>query len=320
MAQSRHYDILYDEVGSFAFTLKKGKYKIECWGASGGQTQNSGGKGAYVSGILRIHDKLKLFAYIGEEGKVKNASEVFNGGGKPYLSDTYRHRYSSCSGGGSTDIRLKGGEWSDLNSLKSRIIVAGAGGGEIIYSSAQSNYEYKIGKGGDAGGIQGRSGNCSQSYDMTSTVNYKNAEGGSQQNGGSGGEGNYGTGNDGELGKGGNSNKNSGNPASGGGGGYFEGGAGGVCSHCLGAGAGGSSFISGNSQCTAISSTYPDGEKFNGTVHFSGIRFYNSVMNSGDESFLSPYGEYEFGHTGNGAVKITLFLPFYSFNLYFTIV
>ena len=28
-------------------------------------------------------------------------------------------------------------------------------------------------------------------------------------------------------------------------------------------------------------------------------------MNSGDESFLSPYGEYEFGHTGNGAVKIT---------------
>ena len=309
------YSILYDDVGSFSFTLTKGTYKIECWGASGGQRENNGGKGAYVSGILHVKDELKLYAYIGEEGKINDESDIFNGGGKPHWISSYHSaQYSStCSGGGSTDIRLKGGNWNEIESLKSRIIVAGAGGGETIYRSPDSDYKYLIGKGGDAGTISGFEANCSQSHSLSTSINYSNALGGTQQEGGKGGSGNYGTGNPGEFGKGGDSTSNQDNPSSGGGSGYFGGGAGGVCANCLGAGAGGSSFVSGDSRCIAISSTYPNENSFNGTTHFSGIKFQNPIMHEGDEYFYSPYGQKEKGHTGNGAVKIT-FLTFLTCN------
>ena len=53
---------------------------------------------------------------------------VFNGGGG--YSSGYTD-FNNCTGGGATDIRLASGNWNDFNSLKSRIMVAAGGGGNV---------------------------------------------------------------------------------------------------------------------------------------------------------------------------------------------
>ena len=116
---------------------------FELWGASGGGLHP--GFGAYVSGALRIMTKTTLHIYVGQKGSDKVVGRTFNGGG-------YGNAYGS-SGGGSTDVRLKNGNWSDFESLKSRIIVAGAGGG----SPFDKNYESKAGDAGILFGFTGSS-------------------------------------------------------------------------------------------------------------------------------------------------------------------
>ena len=60
---------------------------------------------------------------VGEKGK--NKREVsFNGGGYGGYGSPYGY-----SGGGASDIRLIDGDWDNLESLKSRVMVAGGGGG-----------------------------------------------------------------------------------------------------------------------------------------------------------------------------------------------
>ena len=101
-------------------TLPPGVYQFECWGAQG-YTANAnevGGKGAYVSGVLKNKYTRNFYLFVGEYGKPDYAQHVFNGGGP-----------GQYTGGGSTDIRLKNGTWDDFESLKSRIIVAAGGGG-----------------------------------------------------------------------------------------------------------------------------------------------------------------------------------------------
>ena len=101
-----------------------GEYKIELWGAQGGDYENNtesgnGDHGAYVSGNIELKKGTELFVYVGQ-GLGSNNTPSFNGttsssgGGNP--------------GGGATDIRLVKGTWNEINSLRSRIIVAGGGG------------------------------------------------------------------------------------------------------------------------------------------------------------------------------------------------
>ena len=108
-------------------------YKIECWGASGGNSYEDprnnghtntvyGGKGGYCSGIVIFPSYLNIYIYIGQSGEGVRV-KTFNGGG-----DT-GGAYNARSGGGATDIRLSNGNWEDFSSLKSRIIVAAGGGG-----------------------------------------------------------------------------------------------------------------------------------------------------------------------------------------------
>ncbi|HBG2133747.1 TPA: hypothetical protein KPJ62_004150, partial [Clostridioides difficile] len=105
-----------------SITLKPGKYKLECWGASGGEmhSASSHSSGGYSVGELILRKKTLLYIYVGQLGlDVSSSVYAFNGGGYG----------TGAVGGGATDIRLVGGAWDNEQGLFSRIIVAGGGGG-----------------------------------------------------------------------------------------------------------------------------------------------------------------------------------------------
>ena len=107
-----------------------GNYKLEVWGASGGNSYESrssvvsytntvyGGKGGYCSGEITLSSNSGFYIYVGQSGEGM-IERTFNGGG------IGSNKHNSRSGGGATDIRLINGIWSNFNSLKSRIIMKG---------------------------------------------------------------------------------------------------------------------------------------------------------------------------------------------------
>ena len=115
--------------------------KMECWGAQGGGYNSTlGGKGAYCFGILQIAQVTNIYIYVGSAGSASftsNISNIFNGGGPSIYQFDYNDRRCFGTGGGATDIRLQNGNW---DSLKSRIMVAAAGGG-IYYTTERSGIE-----------------------------------------------------------------------------------------------------------------------------------------------------------------------------------
>lgn len=122
-------------------TLKPGKYKLECWGASGGgpfDEWTECAKGGYSKGELTLKKETILYVYAGESGykKFSNLSywAGFNGGGRG-PDQGIDPKITAC-GGGATDIRLIGGVWNDEQGLLSRIIVAGGGGSIGVFSSS----------------------------------------------------------------------------------------------------------------------------------------------------------------------------------------
>ena len=82
----------------YEYSFRSGIYFFELWGADGGGSRP--GCGAYVSGTLKLQTRTKLYIYIGQKG-VNGYNTAYNGGG--------RGQTSGSSGGGSTDVRLKGG-------------------------------------------------------------------------------------------------------------------------------------------------------------------------------------------------------------------
>ena len=282
-------------------------YKIECWGASGGNSYNDGynpptytntvygGKGGYCSGWIALPHNISVYVYVGQSGEGINLTKTFNGGGKGGTV------YDGKSGGGATDIRLTSGIWSEFNSLKTRILVAAGGGGAQHYHNGS--------KGGYAGGLQGQDGFYSHGIsDETFAV----PTGATQNSGGKGGKGS-GDGFDGAFGIGGNSVNVNGLDSgqidgSGGGGGYYGGGGASFNKfNVVVSGSGGSSFISGYIGCDAISeSSTEDNIIHTGQPnHYSGYVFTNSVMIDGGSVMPSPSGGTEIGHEGNGYCVIT---------------
>ena len=155
----------------YELEFSPGIYQIELWGAQGGDARyqntnnlrpNSGGKGAYVKGTIRFERTTKLYLYIGGKGEDQKYIDQtqskggFNGGGKGGV-ETHDTTYpeSGAGGGGSTDLRLLKGD--NEESLKSRIMVAGAGGGGCstnITLSYNGFYQYSP-YGGYGGGLIG---------------------------------------------------------------------------------------------------------------------------------------------------------------------
>ncbi len=234
----------FDYTGSEqVFTaLNTGTYKVELWGAQGGNNDSRlGGRGAYTSGLIELNQGDTFFVQVGGQGSVANSTYAensigYNGGG---AGVPYTGQINGTGGGGATDIRLTSGEWNNFESLSSRIMVAGAGAGLANWMNPVSNAA-------PGGGLIGNPGKQYQS----GSLYYRNSTGGTQVSGGVEGYGAYG-GYPGVFGIGGNPQSGHG---SGGGGGYYGGGGGGYNGGVVGSGAGGSSFISGHTGSVAIAS------------------------------------------------------------------
>ncbi|MDD6223778.1 MAG: glycine rich domain-containing protein, partial [bacterium] len=268
------------------FTVPKtGVYKIELWGAAGGKNMVNGaytgsyvfagGLGAYTSGEILLNEGTKLYVYVGGIGQnalnAKDTPGGYNGGG----NGTHDHgdNESSAGGGGATDIRLTAGVWNDLDSLKSRIMVAGGGGG-ASYGQA----------GGYGGALTG--GNTPYSSGGTQTTGYQ-----------------FGIGENGIF-------QDTQVDVAGGGGGYFGGEANssGIANTYLAAGAGGSSFVSGGVGCIAIHPTSTQNKIVftAGSIHYSHYKFDNIVMKAGNEEMPTFDGTATMtGNASDGYAQIT---------------
>ncbi len=97
-----------------------GYYTIELWGS-----KHANGLGGYTKGTIKLNAKEKLYVYVGQYNSILNTTS-FNGG---------TGNSGGYPGGGATDIRLLNKSWDNLESLKSRIMVAGgAGSGNVTHS------------------------------------------------------------------------------------------------------------------------------------------------------------------------------------------
>lgn len=237
-------------------SLAPGAYKIECYGASGGNGNSNNasyaGLGGYTTGVLKISDNRELYIYVGGKGQyARICTGGWNGGGSANNVNS-----GSGSGGGASDVRLVSGEWNDTASLYSRIMVAGAGGGGGRYSA----------KGGNGGGLSGQDG--------------AGATGGTQISGGTS-NGKFGIGADGPT-------TNYGKGC--GGGGYYGGGTNAAGNSYYHSGGGGSSFISGMEGCDAIDT---NGNHTGQSIHYSGLYFTEcetqSGINRGDGYVIITY-------------------------------
>ena len=205
----------YTTTGETTYTaLATGTYKLEVWGAQGG---NSGGYGAYSTGSVSLSKGDVLYINVGGSGS--GVTGGYNGGGTA-LTGGY-------GGGGATHIASESGLLSTFSSkLSNVLIIAGGGGGKGA-----------AGAGGNGGGINGGSG-------VDGACSNKAGGGATQTSGGSCVDGSWC--NNGSFGTGG-AGKNSNNGGAGGGGLY--GGGSGTGGNCYGGGGGGSGYI-GNSRLT----------------------------------------------------------------------
>lgn len=230
---------------------KTGKYKLEVWGASGGNTSNySGGYGGYSVGKINLTEGDTIYINVGGSGSNSSSGTVaggYNGGGSCYAQGSYSAK--SGSGGGASHIALSSGILSSLSENIDNILIVSSGGGgasEWKFSSES----YALYNGGTGGGIEGSkpTGTLGSKW-VTSLVT-----GGTQTSGGVGvSQGVFNAGvvsskYSGTFGSGASADKSCGdNGAFGGGGaggGVYGGGVGGVRG-----GAGGSGYI-GNSLLT----------------------------------------------------------------------
>ncbi len=140
-------------------------YKLEVWGAQGGDTAytkskeiyRNGGYGAFAFGEYKATSGSVLYVNVGGSGnstavdytnnsKKCSISGGYNGGGNAFVENCID---AGGSGGGATHIATTSGMISTLENKKDSIlIVAGGGGGSYAYS-------YYAAHGGNAGGITG---------------------------------------------------------------------------------------------------------------------------------------------------------------------
>jgi len=296
----------YVEAGKEWSAPAAGIYTFECWGAQGDNTAGSmstaTARGAYVKGNISLETTDVFYVYVGQMGQAYTGG--WNGGGNGRL-----YQQGGGAGGGATDIRITyNSDPLNVPSLKSRIMVAGAGGG--CSGSAP----------GAGGGLEGLDGHDTPEGDGYKYNDAYSATGGKQDAPGYPGNA-YGDMGDGmtQNSDNWNSTRNSnkggfgygGNAAydycggGGGGAGYYGGGAS-IRGH--GGSGGGSSFIAGHSGCKAVTSmTGNNVSHRDDAVHPSGKNFISDTteMVAGNTSQLQPDGTYTSGHYGNGYARIT---------------
>lgn len=254
---------------SKTLTLVKGQYKLECWGAQGGNYTTSylGGAGGYSIGTLNLTEDTTSYIYVGGQPATNTSTRVtvsggFNGGGagyNRYYSSVYTY---GQGGGGGSDIRL------GTDSLYARVIVAGGGGGNGSESNERTT---KYG-----GGISG--GSAVSGYGASQTA----------------------AGTNGSFGQGGSATTSGNNykyGSGGGGGGWYGGGACSTYSDSTNY----RTYNGGGSGFVWTGSNAPSG-------YLLGSDYYltNASTKAGNTSITSPTGASETGHTGNGYIRITV--------------
>lgn len=162
----------FDYTGSVqSVELPAGRYKLQCWGAQGGDVTGSyavnGSKGGYSEGIITLTKKTTLYIFVGGKGASHTSSasqtstSVVNGGWNGGGAGVRTSRYSSGNvdgrsfprgGGGATDISTvtsslsysSGRTTRDNASLLARCIVAGGGAGASArYTvTTETSYSY----------------------------------------------------------------------------------------------------------------------------------------------------------------------------------
>jgi len=201
-----------------------GTYKLEVWGAKGGDATNgaTGGLGGYAKGNIQLTKGTTLYIYLGGQGSLGTGG--FNGGGTTA-------RTNSGGGGGATHIGTFNSTLAAHGSNSGLYIVAGGGGG------AGDGYYNQYSNGGGGGGLNGIQGFSTATH--YNPVNAGAGYGGTQTSGGSGST-SYNI--PGSFGQGGNETLSYG--GAGGGGGYYGGGSGTNYNGATGGG-GGSSYVGG---------------------------------------------------------------------------
>lgn len=248
-------------------TLDPGKYILECWGAQGGSYSSySGGAGGYSIGTITLSQRTNLYIYVGGQPATQTSTGATSGGFNGGGAGCSRtYNYSTYGQGGGGASDIRIGQ----DSFYARVIVAGGGGG----SSSEDSFTTKYG-----GGISG--GSSVSGYGATQTSAGTNGlfgQGGAATT--SGTNYNYGSG--------------------GGGGGFYGGGA---CSSYSDStnyrtyNGGGSGYV----YTSNTASNYPSGCLLNSSYYLS-----NAQTIAGNQSFSSPTGGTETGHSGNGYVRIT---------------
>ena len=141
-----------------------GLYKLEVWGAKGGNSTNkgTGGNGGYSKGHTILKEGTQLYVVAG--------GGTYNGGGNVVSGSKGGY------GGGATHIALRTGLLSTLkNYLGDVLIVAGGGGGGGKLVDSAPNTENA--NGGSGGGNSGGSGSAA--------INFSGGGGGTQDKKGS---------------------------------------------------------------------------------------------------------------------------------------
>ena len=159
------YEFAYTGSEQIFIAPVTGYYKLEVWGAQGGDALDySGGLGGYSNGQLYLRENDKIYINVGGAGKIDKVVDNgileggYNGGGSAYESGSYSlaDKYQLGSGGGATHIATCTGLLSSLeDSINSILIVAGGGGGAYQYYN--SDTYYSRGNGGSGGGYNGGS-------------------------------------------------------------------------------------------------------------------------------------------------------------------
>ena len=241
------------------------KYKIELWGASGGDgygyntcgtnLTSKAGCGAYTTGTISLKEGTVLYVYVGGKGTYGSGSNRYGGRTGGFNGGGDGGNASSGSGGGATDIRLV--NTSNTEGLESRIMVAAGGGGTDDVGSVSSN----DGSGGAGGTLTSEgayvSGRLVIDYAATQFP-FNNTQLG--------------------IGKSVSVSTDSG----GAGGGYFGGL---VSNNANGGGSGGSSYISGYHGCIALTKDVPassDYEDYKEKDNYKGL-FYASIYDTKSE-------------------------------------
>ena len=256
-----------------------GYYKLETWGAQGGNAmadgvsqEATGGYGAYSTGIVKLNKGDTLYINVGGKGEdakdqIVGSTGGYNGGGTGGKdsngSSGYRGNEPGAGGGGATHIATTTGLLSSLEGKTDTVLmVSGAGAGGAWKDA-----------GGSGGGL----------YGVNGTYKTLTSKGGSQTTGYAFGQG--GTGSANQAGGGG------------GGAGYF-GGYGGAGDGSDGSpGAGGSGYI-GNTNLVSTTSLTKHMTCYNCATSLSGSKYTITTKN------VSETPTEDYAKKGNGYAKI----------------